>query len=109
MLFANSTITSKNYEFNVSDTFWGGRGDAPTQNASRNIDNFVEDKVKLATIALTLISTVMVVLWGIWMISSGGNSERSEKGKKIISWAIIGVILGLLSYMIIVLLWNILW
>lgn len=60
--------------------------------------------VKVYREILGLIGSVvllMFVIGGTMLILSGGNSERVEKGKKIIIGSVIGMIIVLTSYLII--------
>lgn len=60
--------------------------------------------IKVITLLLTvagIIAVLMLIVGGFWYITSAGNEEQSEKGKKAITNAIIGVIVVLLSYAIV--------
>lgn len=48
------------------------------------------------TIALALVPLI-IVLAGIFMVTSTGNPEQFEKGKKIIIYALIGLVIILIS------------
>jgi zona occludens toxin (predicted ATPase) len=53
-------------------------------------------------------AVLMVILWGFQMVLGWANSEQTEKGKGIIKDALMGLLFGLLAYVIITTLWNIL-
>lgn len=48
-----------------------------------------------------IIAVIMLVLGGFWFLTSGGNDEQATKGKKTITYAIIGIIVVVLSYAIV--------
>jgi hypothetical protein len=48
-----------------------------------------------------LISIVVLIIGGYWYITAAGNEEMSEKGRKAITNAIIGLIIVMLSYAIV--------
>jgi hypothetical protein len=48
-----------------------------------------------------LISILMIVIGGFRYITAQGNEEMAESGKKTLQWAIIGLVIILLSYVIV--------
>lgn len=50
---------------------------------------------------LGLIATVMVIYGGVTYVTAGGAQEKIESAKKIIMYAIVGIIIILLSFAII--------
>ncbi len=78
-------------------------------------DEWIENFTDLIIYLIPLITTVMaigavamVVLGGFRMVLWGASSEQTEKGKWIVKDALVWLLLGLLGYVIIVTLWNIL-
>ena len=66
--------------------------------------SFTDLLIRIITLLLTvagIIAVLMLIVGGFWYITSAGNEEQSEKGKKAITNAIIGVIVVLLSYAIV--------
>ncbi|NCN94766.1 hypothetical protein GW888_00865 [Candidatus Wolfebacteria bacterium] len=47
------------------------------------------------------LAAVMIVVGGIFIMTSGGSSARFSKGKEIITAAVIGILIALLSWIII--------
>lgn len=47
------------------------------------------------------LALLALVVGGIWMIVAFGNEQRVEKGKEIVKWAVIGLIIVTLSYAVI--------
>ena len=47
------------------------------------------------------IAVLFLIIGGFWYITSAGNEEQSDKGKKTILNAIIGVVIIVLSYVIV--------
>ena len=50
---------------------------------------------------LGLLATIMIIYGGITYVSSAGNDEAVGKAKKIILYAVIGIIVILLSFVIV--------
>lgn len=60
--------------------------------------------VKVLNILLTLagvVAIIMIVVGGLEYITSGGNEEQSEKGKKALVNAVIGLVVVLLSFAVV--------
>ena len=51
--------------------------------------------------AVTILGFVAVAIAGLMMLSSGGNQERYEQGKKIMWYAVIGLVLAFASRIIV--------
>ncbi len=47
------------------------------------------------------LAAVMIVIGGIFIMTSGGSSARFSKGKEMITGAVIGILIALLSWIII--------
>jgi hypothetical protein len=66
--------------------------------------------IKIITLLLSvagIIAVLMLIVGGFWYITSAGNEEQAEKGRKAIINSIIGVIVVLLSYAIITVISNV--
>lgn len=50
---------------------------------------------------LGILAVIMIIYAGILMIMAQGEEENVEKGKKIIIWAVVGIIVITLSYAIV--------
>ncbi|MFA5098849.1 MAG: hypothetical protein WC461_01365 [Candidatus Paceibacterota bacterium] len=46
------------------------------------------------------LAAVMIVIGGIFIITSGGSSDRFSRGKEMITAAVIGILIALLSWII---------
>ena len=51
---------------------------------------------------LALIAVIMIIVGGFMWMTAGGNEERVEKAKKMISAAVIGLIIILLAWAIVI-------
>lgn len=51
---------------------------------------------------LGLISVGMIIFGGFMWMTSAGNEQRVEKGREIIKWAVIGLVVVMLSWAIVV-------
>ncbi|MDR3642333.1 MAG: hypothetical protein P4L74_01740 [Candidatus Doudnabacteria bacterium] len=69
--------------------------------ASNSLTDLLTKIITLLLALAGVIAVLMLIVGGFWYITSAGNEEQSEKGKKAIVNSIIGVIVVLLSYAII--------
>lgn len=51
---------------------------------------------------LALIAVIMIIIGGFMWMTAGGNEEKVEKAKKMISAAVIGLIIVLLAWAIVI-------
>lgn len=80
----------------------------PSDKGIDNISDYVVGMIPTMTTLIALGATIMVILWGFYMVVGWANSEQTEKWKTILKDAIFGMVVGLLAYVIIVTLWNVL-
>jgi hypothetical protein len=50
---------------------------------------------------VALLATVMFVYGGLLFLTSGGNTERVQKGKDTLQWSVIGIVIVITSWIII--------
>jgi len=50
---------------------------------------------------LGFLATIMIIYGGILYVTAAGNQENADKGKKLIMYAVVGIIIILLSYAIV--------
>ena len=55
---------------------------------------------------LALVAVIMIIMGGVWWMTAGGNEEKIEKAKKIISAAVIGLIIVMLAWAIVIFVAN---
>ncbi len=101
------SIGRSDYKLDVTTMFPSYRK-IPSDKGIDNISDYVVGMIPTMTTLIALWATIMVILGGFYMVTGGANSEQTEKGKSILKDAIFGMIVGLLAYVIIVTLWNIL-
>ena len=51
---------------------------------------------------LSLVAVIMVIIGGFTWLTAGGNEEKVDKAKKIISAAVIGLIIVLLAWAVVI-------
>lgn len=68
---------------------------------SRTLTELVYNAVRILLTFAGAVAILFVVIGGFWYITAEGNEERSEKGKKTLVNAIIGIVVVILSYAII--------
>jgi cytochrome bd-type quinol oxidase subunit 2 len=72
-----------------------GLGDADLRQTVINI-------LQLVLGLLSLIAVVMIIIGGFTWLTAGGNEDKVDKAKKIISAAVIGLIIVLLAWAIVI-------
>jgi type IV secretory pathway VirB2 component (pilin) len=85
-------VAATPYSIETPDT---GLGTADLKTTVVNIINWVLG-------ILALVAVVFVILGGFQWMTAGGNEEKIEKAKKVISAAVIGLIIVLLAWAIVI-------
>lgn len=86
-------------------------GSTVIQNPLANTDDLLSFFFYLLNRALAfvgILATVMIVVGGYFMVISAGNPLTKKKGQQTILWAVIGLVVTLLSFSIIALVQNVL-
>ncbi len=104
---SNSLLGTTSYTMELSEIF-PTPSRLTTDNGIENISDYIIAMIPLVTTLMAIGATVMVVLGGFHMVLGWASSEQTEKWKGILKDAIIGLLMGLLAYVIIMTLWNIL-
>jgi hypothetical protein len=78
-------------------------GDVPSNIASAtggegSIRALILRIVDFALLFLGLIATIMIIYGGIGYVTAAGNEEKVGKSKKIIMYAIVGIVIVLISF-----------
>ena len=73
----------------------------PTISKYQDFGALVTRIVNFALGFVGLIAFVMLVIGGFWFLTAAGNDDQATKGRKTIIYAIIGIIVILLSYSIV--------
>lgn len=71
------------------------------------IENVIDGIIKFLLPSIAAIVVLMAIYGGVLYMISGGDPEKTTKAKKTIFWAIIGIMIVVLSYAIMVTLNNI--
>jgi hypothetical protein len=69
---------------------------------SADLKESVINILNLALGLLSLVAVVMVIIGGFTWLTAGGNEEKVDKAKKIISAAVIGLIIVLLAWAVVI-------
>ena len=73
----------------------------PSTWGTKEIEQLILNVTQLAT-ALAGVITVIMIIWGAFQyFTAYGNEEKAQSGKKIITWAIIGLVVIILANVII--------
>ena len=68
---------------------------------SETVGQVIGSVIDLLLLFAGALAVLFIIIGGYWYIASAGNEEMSEKGKKTLINAIIGVVIIVLSYVII--------
>jgi hypothetical protein len=65
-----------------------------------SVNDLAKKIINVALSITTGIAVVFLIIGGFWYITSAGNEEQAEKGRKTVVNSIIGIIIIVLSYVI---------
>jgi hypothetical protein len=88
-----------------------GQSDKTLYNPISGVDNLTDLLLKIMQGFLVIIgvwSVVFIVLGGFRLVMSQGNEEAVSAAKKTITWAVIGLVIALLSFSIVAIVQNLL-
>lgn len=83
------------------DSFGITPGIDPTISKYQDLGSLVTRIVNFALGFVGLIAFVMLVVGGFWLLTAAGNDDQAGKGRKTIIYAIVGIVVILLSYSIV--------
>lgn len=64
-------------------------------------NNFIQDIISTLLFAVAVIAVIMIIVGGIRYVTSDGDSGRIKSAKDTILYAVIGLVVALLSYAIV--------
>ena len=67
----------------------------------KTLPYLIVNVIQLMLLFAGIIAVLFIIVGGFWYITSAGNEEQSEKGRKALTNAIIGIIIIVMSYAII--------
>lgn len=71
-------------------------------NQSRDVNSLIAFVIEWILLYIAgPLAVLFLIIGGFWYITSGGNEEQAEKGKKTIFNALIGIVIVVLSYVIV--------
>ncbi|MBU0981705.1 pilin [Patescibacteria group bacterium] len=91
MTFATSLISSDD---NISAISGATGGEGDIKSLAKTILNFFLG-------FLGFVATVMVIYGGVLYVTSAGNEENVQKAKKILMYAVVGIVIILISFALI--------
>lgn len=62
------------------------------------IGQFIVNIIQFLLIFSATVAMIFIIIGGYYLFTSGGNESQIEKGKKTLTWAVIGLILILSAY-----------
>jgi hypothetical protein len=76
-------------------------GASPNVAAQGTLGQNITTIINFALGLLGLVAVAFLIYAGVLMVTAGGNEEQVGKAKKIITYAVIGIVIILLSYTIV--------
>lgn len=71
-----------------------------------SVDNLFSGVVQLITLIIAIAAFVAIVYSGLMMITSDGDASKMVTARKNLLWAIIGLIVAVLSYFLVATVYN---
>jgi type IV secretory pathway VirB2 component (pilin) len=93
-------LTALATPFSIEDT--GGTLGLGTADLKATVINIIQWVLGL----LALVAVIMIIIGGFQWMTAAGNEEKIEKAKKVISAAVIGLIIVLLAWAIVIFVAN---
>jgi hypothetical protein len=93
-----------NNAFAQSTGFWSnpqGGATSPAAAAQGTLGQLITTIIDYFLGILGLIAVCFLIYAGVLMVTAGGNDQEITKAKKIITYAVIGIVIVLLSYTIV--------
>ena len=95
-------VGGSNYAFaNATSEIQSGISDAGGKDNNKNLTTVITDIVKTMLFIVGLLSVVIIIYSGILYIISAGNSSTVQKAKTTLTYAVVGLIVAILSYAIV--------
>lgn len=69
-------------------------------------NTFIQDLISLLLFAIGIISVIVIIVGGIRYTTSNGDSNKVTQAKNTILYAVIGLVIALLSYAIVIFIVN---
>lgn len=100
----------KDYTFDLSKTLktgeeqkqtylWGEKNEGPGEKGP--LVAILLRVIEIMTYVIGSLAFVIIVFSGLWLIAAHGEQSQIEKGKKILTYSIVGLIFAFASYIII--------
>lgn len=106
ILRIHNFLVQKAYAQNLGGKIGGEVGDLEGNETIDSVDSLVEAIVDIAVPVAILCLVVLVVYAGYMLISSQGNPDKLKEGREVLTNAIIGFFIVVLSVVILLLLSN---
>lgn len=79
-----------------------GTGLSDAKGSSNPIEVVLTNFMKGLLAVVGIIGIIAFAISGIWYLTSAGDDDRMETGKKAMMWSVIGMIIALMGYIIII-------
>lgn len=74
--------------------------------ASQNVVDFITNLIKMLLAIVLAVAVLFIILGGFWYITSAGNETQAEKGKNTLKYALFGIVIIVLSYVLVTIVTN---
>ncbi len=81
--------------------FFSGASEAPAATAQGDLPSNVVRVINFFLGILGLVAVAFLIYAGVLMVTAGGNDEQVGKARKIITYAVVGIVIILLAYTIV--------
>lgn len=97
---AGGGANSGNFTDLLAGMFSDNATDNPTGSSLRTTGELATRIIKILLIAISVLSVIAIIVGGIFYITAGGDQQKSERGKKTVLYACIGITITVLTYVI---------
>jgi len=100
------TLKGHQFDLGILDTDYGTENKTDSQKQSyfksdNPIVSFLLSIIQFATLIIGSLAIIILIIGGFMLVTSQGNQQQLDSGKKTIKYAIIGLVVTFLSYVIV--------
>lgn len=84
----------------LAGMFSKNASDSPTGSSIRTTGELITRVINILLVSIGALSVIAIIIGGIFYITSGGDQQKAERGKKTVLYACIGIAIAVLVYVI---------
>ena len=100
---SDAPLDLKNYQFELDNI----KSNPDNENQGKNISIFIVDIIEFAVKMAGTVAVIVLIIGGLMMVVSQGNEDTLSKGKDVVKYAIIGLVIIFLSLLIVTFIQNV--